>query len=82
MSVARAMPQVQLMSCGQLPACSCRQQQSLVGSERTSDRRTAPGITPSIITSPDGTDRPSTEIRQGVPARTPNPTHPQETRPR
>jgi hypothetical protein len=78
MVVKRAVPEVQLMSCGQLPACSCRQQPPLVGSERTSDRRTAPGITPSIITSPEGSAHPSTEIRQGVPARTPNPHH-QET---
>jgi hypothetical protein len=81
MIAARAVPEVQLMSCGQLPPCSCRQR-SLVGSERTSDRSTAPGITPSIITSPDGVGRPSTEIRQGVPARTPNPNHRPETQTR
>ena len=70
----RAVPTYQLMSCGRLPTVSCRQP-SLVGPERTSGRRTAPGITPSIITSPDSCRRSSTEIRQGVPARTPNP-HP------
>jgi hypothetical protein len=68
MVTVRVVPKVQLMSCGQLPQGSCRQQ-SLDGPERTSGRRTAPGFTPSIITSPD--DCPSTEIRLGVLARTP-----------
>jgi hypothetical protein len=78
MVTVRVVPEVQLMSCGQLPSDSCRQQ-SLDGPERTSSHRTAPGFTPSIITSPDGC--PSTEIRLGVLARTTHHHQPQESTP-
>ena len=77
MLAPRVVPRLQLMSCGQLPAGSCRQL-ILVGPERTSGRSTPPGITPSIITSPDRCGAPSTEIRQGVPARIPDPHRPKE----
>lgn len=67
MAPVRARARDPLMSCGQLLNDSCRHPSAGVnGLERSSGRNQPTGSTRYAITSPDGSPRPSTEIRPGA----------------
>jgi hypothetical protein len=60
----RALPDIKLMRCGQLPGVDCRHGYAVRGLERLSGRNASGGITRSTIMSP--ASRPRTEISLGA----------------